>query len=72
MKKILNDNLFGKIIKTFLEGFFASLIVTLPTITEVNDLNLLKNLLIGAIAMGISAVLNLIQVLINGKSNIKY
>ena len=40
MKKILNDNLFGKIIKTFLEGFFASLIVTLPTITEINDLNL--------------------------------
>lgn len=69
MKKILNDKFIGKLIKTFIEGFIASLVVTLPTITDINDLNLLKTILIGAIAMGISAVLNLIQEYLHGKSN---
>lgn len=69
MKKILNDKLFGKLIKTFIEGFLASLVVTVPTITDISDINLLKTVLIGAVAMGISAVLNLIQEKLNGKSN---
>ena len=61
MKKFLNDTLTGKIIKTFFEGFVASLVVALPNITDISDINLLESVLIGAIAMGLSAVLNLIQ-----------
>lgn len=72
MKKILNDKFFSKVIKTFFEGFIASLVVTLPTVTSLSDIDILKNILVGAIAMGISAVLNLIQEIINGKGNIKY
>jgi len=69
MKKILNDKFVGKLIKTFIEGFLASLVVTIPTISDISDLNLLKTILVGAIAMGISAVLNLIQEYLHGKSN---
>lgn len=69
MKKILNDKFVGKLIKTFIEGFLASLVVTIPSISDISDLNLLKTILVGAIAMGISAVLNLIQEKLNGKSN---
>lgn len=61
MKKVLNDNLVGKVLKTFIEGFLASLIVTLPSINSFYDLDIMKNMFIGGIAMGISAVLNLIQ-----------
>lgn len=75
MRKILNDKYVSKIIKTFIEGFLASLIVSLQTIEDLSDLNLIKTILVGAIAMGISAVLNLFQMYLNkgdyyGKSNI--
>lgn len=69
MTKILNDKFIGKIVKTFFEGFLASLIVSLPTINDIQDLNIIKNILIGAIAMGISAALNIIQEKLIGKSN---
>jgi len=72
MKKILNDNLVGKILKTFIEGFLASLLVILPSMNNFSDLDIVKNMIIGGIAMGISAVLNLIQEYLHGKSNIKY
>ena len=68
MKRILNDNLVGKVLKTFIEGFLASLMVTLPTINSFGDLDIMKNMFIGALAMGISAVLNLIQEYLHGKS----
>ena len=68
MKKILTDNLIGKMVKTFIEGFLASLVVTLPTISNLENLELMKNVLIGAIAMGISAALNALQSYIHGKS----
>ncbi|MBE6144283.1 MAG: hypothetical protein E7169_01770 [Firmicutes bacterium] len=75
MHKILNDKYVSKIIKTFIEGFLASLIVSFQTIENLSDLNLIKTVLVGAIAMGISAVLNLFQMYLNkekveyGKSN---
>lgn len=65
MKKFLNDTLFGKAIKTFIEGFIASLVVTLPTITNLSDIKILESIIIGAIAMGLSAVLNLLQKRLN-------
>lgn len=76
MIKILNDSIIGKLLKTFLEGFIASLVITLPTITNINDFELIKSIFVGAVAMGISAILNLIQQKIddkyNGKRHIKY
>lgn len=70
MNKLLNDKLLGKILKTFIEGFIASLIVSLNGINDFNDINLIRTILVGAIAMGISAVLNLIQSkLLEGNQN---
>lgn len=69
MNKILNDKLYSKIIKTFFEGFLSALIVTIPSIDNINDIDLIKSILIGSVAMGISAVLNLLQEYLNGKSN---
>ena len=70
MNKLLNDKLLGKILKTFIEGFIASLIVSLNGINDFNDINLIRTILVGAIAMGISAVLNLIQSkLLEGNKN---
>ncbi|MBQ9012426.1 MAG: hypothetical protein IJ094_02500 [Bacilli bacterium] len=71
MKKLLNDSLIGKIFKTFFEGFLASLIVSLPTITDIFDKSLLRTVLVGAIAMGISMVLNLLQSLLKKDEVIK-
>lgn len=67
LKKILNDKLLGKVLKTFIEGFIASLLVVLPT-TDLSNFDLVKSMMVGAIAMGISAVLNLIQEKLNGES----
>lgn len=61
MKKFLNDTIWGKVLKTFIEGFIASLVITLPTINSFEDIEVLKAIGIGAVAMGISAVLNLLQ-----------
>ena len=68
MKKILNDKLLGKVLKTFIEGFIASIIIVLPT-TDLSNIDLVKSMMIGAIAAGISAVLNLVQERINGESS---
>ena len=65
MNKILNDKFINKILKTFFEGFLASLIVNIQTNENITDLNILKNILIGGIAMVISSVLNLIQIYLN-------
>ncbi len=61
MKKILNDNFIGKLIKSFIEGFMASLIVVLQDINNFKGTHIIKTTIIGGIAMGISAVLNVIQ-----------
>ena len=70
MNKLLNDKFIGKILKTFIEGFIASLIVSLNGINDFNDINLIRTILVGTIAMGISTVLNLIQSkLLEGNKN---
>ena len=51
-------------IKTFIQGFLGALVVTLPN-AEINNIAVLKSLLIGALAGGISAVMNLIIKLMN-------
>lgn len=51
-------------IKTFIQGFFGALTVTLP-ISDFSDTTVLKSMLIGAMAGGISAVMNLVANLMN-------
>ena len=46
MKKILNDKFIGKLIKSFIEGFIASLIVSLNGINDFNDINLIQSKLL--------------------------
>lgn len=45
-------------IKTFFQGFLGSLAVTLPS-TDFTDNTIVKSILIGAVAAGISAVMNM-------------
>lgn len=54
--------------KTFIQGFLGALAVTLPT-SDFENTAVLKSLLIGALAGGISAVMNLIINMLN-KDNI--
>ena len=51
-------------LKTFIQGFLGALAVTLPN-SDINNVAVLKSLLIGALAGGISAVMNLIIKLLN-------
>ena len=46
-------------IKTFIQGFLGAIAVALPT-TDLSNTELLKSILIGAVAGGVSAVMNLI------------
>lgn len=62
MAKIWNEKLKDILIrafKTFIQGFLATLIVLLKE-SDLTDLNILKSILIGALAGGISAIMNLI------------
>ena len=55
-------------IKTFIQGFLGALAVSLPN-ADLTNMAVLKSLLIGAIAAGISAVMNLIINLISKKDH---
>lgn len=50
--------------KTFIQGFLGALAITLPN-GDFNDMAMIKSLLIGAVAGGLSAVMNLIINLLN-------
>ena len=50
-------------IKTFFQGFLGALAVTLPS-SDLTDATIIKSILIGAVAGGLSAVMNfVIQIL---------
>ena len=51
-------------VKTFIQGFLASLTLSMSNFTNYDE-TLLKSALIGALAGGISAVMNLILSLLN-------
>lgn len=53
-------------VKTFVQGFLGALAVTLPS-SDFSDSRILKSLIIGAVAGGISAVMNLIINSLNKK-----
>jgi hypothetical protein len=46
-------------LKTFIQGFLGALAITLPS-SDFSNAEVLKSLLIGALAGGISAVMNLV------------
>lgn len=52
--------------KTFIQGFLGALAITLPN-SDFSNMQVLKSLLIGATAGGISAVMNLIISYLNNK-----
>lgn len=55
-------------IKTFIQGFLGALIVTLPS-SDLTNKAVVKSMLIGALAGGISAVMNLILSLLKKEEN---
>ena len=62
MVKVWNEKLKDVLIrafKTFIQGFLATLIILIKE-TDLTNENILKSVLIGALAGGISAVMNLI------------
>ncbi len=67
-KSFLKNDIVQRMIITFIEGFLTSIIVRLNS-TASYDVTLIKSIFFGAIASGISAVLNLILKLINGWKN---
>lgn len=61
--KIWNERLKDILIrafKTFIQGFLAALIIELKTTDVTNDIDIFKSILLGALAGGISAVMNLL------------
>lgn len=45
-------------IKTFIQGFLGALAVTLPS-SDLTDMTIVKSILVGAVAGGISCVMNM-------------
>ena len=56
-------------LKTFIQGFLGALALSLPS-TDLSDIALIKSILIGALAGGISAVMNLIVNFINQRKEV--
>ena len=59
MKKIFKNDIFIRAIKTFLQGFLGSLVVFIQGNQNIDE-KLLKSALVGALAGGISALMNFI------------
>lgn len=55
-------------VKTFFQGFLGALAVTLPS-SDLSDMAVVKSLLIGALAGGISALTNLILSLLKKEND---
>lgn len=64
-----SKDIMNRALKTFIQGFLGALAITLPN-TDYSDLSIVKSLLIGAIAMGISAVMNLAINYLNTKKGV--
>lgn len=52
-------------LKTFLQGFLGALAISLPGAADYTNFEFLKSIAIGALAAGISAVMNMIVNLLN-------
>lgn len=63
IKKIINNDIFRRAVKTFIQGFLASFIVFLKDNTTFDE-KMLKSALLGAIAGGLSALMNFLLTLL--------
>lgn len=64
IKKIINNDIFRRAVKTFIQGFLASFIVFLKDNNTTFDEKMLKSALLGAIAGGLSALMNFLLTLL--------
>lgn len=60
IKSFLKNDTVERVYKTFLQAFLATLAVSLSTTTDFTNMEIVKSILIGAIAAGVSAVMNLV------------
>ena len=65
MKKINWKDILIRCLKTFIQGIIAYLTVSLST-TDFTDKEAIKALIIGAIASGVSALMNIVNELLKG------
>lgn len=63
IKKILNNDILKRAVKTFMQGFLASFIVFLKDNTTFDE-KMLKSAILGALAGGLSALMNFIIILL--------
>ena len=68
MKKINWKDIGIRCLKTFIQGVVAYLAVSIST-TDFTDKEAVKGLIIGAIAGGVSALMNIINSLLKGDDN---
>lgn len=59
MKKIVESDIFIRAVKTFIQGFLGAFVVFINTNTTFDE-KTLKSALIGALAGGISALMNFV------------
>ena len=64
LKKIINNDIFVRACKTFIQGFLAKLILSLNTNTTF-DKKMLESALLGALAGGLCALMNYVLEIIN-------
>lgn len=55
----MKKDILNRALKTFIQGFLASMVVSINNATRVDE-TVLKSAILGAIAGGISAVMNMI------------
>lgn len=68
MKKINWKDIGIRCLKTFIQGVVAYLTVSIST-TDFTDKEAIKGLIIGTIASGVSALMNIINSLLKGDGN---
>jgi len=66
IKKFLENDIVERALKTFVQGFVAYLIISVDGLTNFTDMEVIKAILLGAVASGLSAMWNYIK-LINNK-----
>lgn len=64
IKRIIKNDIFRRAVKTFIQGFLASLILSLREMTTFDE-RIIKSALLGALAGGLSALMNFIINILN-------
>lgn len=64
----MKKDILNRALKTFIQGFLASMVVSINNATRVDE-TVLKSAILGAIAGGISCVMNMIINLLNDENS---